>query len=114
MSLHIKRVYEDPSDDDGFRVLVDRIWPRGVSKQRARLDEWLKEVAPSTGLRKWFHHEEPKWHEFERRYLAELEDNPAIDDLRRIVDEHPVVTLVYSARNEDENQAVVVRNFLSR
>nr|WP_167309735.1 DUF488 domain-containing protein [Terrimesophilobacter mesophilus] len=111
--VRIKRIYEDPAADDGYRVLVDRIWPRGVSKDRAKLDEWLKEAAPSTQLRTWFHHEEPKWDEFQSRYRAELDENEAVGDLRRILASQPVVTLLYSARNEEENQAVVLRDYLT-
>lgn len=113
MSVRIKRIYEDPADDDGYRVLVDRIWPRGVSKDRARLDEWLKDVAPSTQLRTWFHHEEPKWSEFQSRYRAELDTNDAVGVLRGLLASNSVVTLLYSARNEEENQAVVLRDYLA-
>ncbi len=112
MSVHIKRVYEKWSQDDGYRVLVDRIWPRGVSKQKAHVDEWLKEVAPTTELRKWFDHDDSKWVEFQKRYRTELGSNPEIDTLRAIVKEHGVVALIYSAHSEDENQAVVLRDYL--
>ena len=112
MALRIKRIYEDPAPDDGYRVLVDRIWPRGVSKERAQLDEWLKEVAPTTELRKWFNHEEPKWQEFRKRYAAELDKNEAVSALRKIIAGHPVVTLVYSAHSETENQAIALRDYL--
>lgn len=113
MTLRIKRIYEDPIADDGFRVLVDRIWPRGVSKERAKLDVWLKDVAPTTELRQWFHHEEPKWPEFTRKYRAELADNPEVGTLRDILSAHERVTLLYSARDEEENQAVVLRDYLA-
>lgn len=113
MTLQIKRIYEDPASGDGFRVLVDRIWPRGVSKERAKLDLWLKEVAPTTELRQWFHHEEPKWPEFVTRYRAELAENPAVGALREVLAAHPVVTLLYSAHNAGENQAVALRDFLA-
>lgn len=112
MSLLIKRVYEEPSTADGYRVLVDRIWPRGVSKEKAHVDEWLKEVGPSTELRKWFNHEDAKWDEFQTRYRAEIEKNPDVDTLRGIIRERRNVTLVYSAHSETENQAVVLRDFL--
>lgn len=114
MTLHIKRIYEDPASGDGYRVLVDRLWPRGMSKQRAKLDEWLKEIAPSAELRQWFGHEDAKWVEFHKRYVAELNDNAEVDVLRRLLAEQDAVTLVYSARNEEENQAVVLRDYLSR
>lgn len=113
MTVRIKRIYEDPDDAlDGYRILVDRIWPRGVSKERARLDLWLKEVAPTTELRTWFHHEEPKWPEFQKRYRAELAENPAVEELRALIATHDPVTLLYSAHDEAENQAVVLLDFL--
>jgi uncharacterized protein YeaO (DUF488 family) len=107
----VRRIYDDPSPDDGFRVLVDRLWPRGVSKERAALGLWLKEVAPSTGLRQWFHHEEPRFDEFRARYEAELDDNPAVDELRALGREHPVVTLLVGARDE-HNHGVVLEEYL--
>ena len=113
MTVRIKRIYEDPEEADGFRILVDRIWPRGVSKERAKLDVWLKEVAPTTELRTWFHHEEPKWPEFQKRYQAELETNPALAELRKLIADHDPVTLLYSAHDEAENQAVVLRDYLA-
>lgn len=113
MTVKIKRIYDDPSDGDGYRVLVDRIWPRGVSKERAKLDIWLRDVGPSTDLRKWFNHEDKKWEEFRKRYRSELEGNEAIQQLRHVVGAHPVVTLLYSAHNQSENQAVVLRDFLN-
>lgn len=110
--MHIKRIYEEPSKEDGYRVLVDRIWPRGMSKQKASIDVWLKEIAPTTQLREWFHHEAPKWAEFQKRYRAELDDNPEVETMRGILSGHGVVTLIYSARNEEENQAAVLRDYL--
>ncbi|MDF2847191.1 MAG: MarR family transcriptional regulator [Oerskovia sp.] len=112
MTLHVRRVYADPTPDDGYRVLVDRLWPRGLSKERAQVDRWLKEVAPSTALRTWFHHDHALFHEFVARYRAELDQNPAVDDLRAIVAEHQLVTLLYGAKDEQDNQAVVLRDYL--
>jgi uncharacterized protein YeaO (DUF488 family) len=112
MSIRIKRAYEPYSPEDGYRVLVDRIWPRGVSKEEAHLDEWDKEVAPSTELRKWFGHDPAKFDEFRTRYLAELQGNPALERIRERA-EHDVVTLVYSAHDEEHNQAVVLAQALS-
>lgn len=113
MTFAVKRVHEEPSPEDGFRVLVDRLWPRGVSRQRARLDLWLKEVAPSTDLRTWFHAEPGRFDEFAARYEAELSDNPAVDELREIGARHPVVTLLYAARAaHDRNHAAVLARFL--
>lgn len=115
MVVGIKRVYEQVADDDGYRVLVDRVWPRGVSKERARCDEWLPRVGPSAPLRSWFGHDDEKFPEFAARYRAELsegESHEALGELRRIVREHQRVTLVYGAKNERHNQAVVLREVL--
>ncbi len=112
MSLRIRRVYDDATPDDGYRVLVDRLWPRGVSKERAQVDRWLKEVAPSNELRTWFHHDRSLFDEFVVRYRTELDQNPAVEELRAIVAEHPVVTLLYGAKDEQDNQAVVLRDYL--
>lgn len=110
--LKIKRVYEKPESDDGRRVLVDRIWPRGLSKERARVDEWAKELAPSAELRRWFGHDDAKFDEFERRYRAELEaHDEALDKLAERA-RSGTVTLVYGARNERSNQAVVLERAL--
>ncbi len=112
MSVQLRRVYDEPSDDDGLRVLVDRLWPRGLTKERAAVDVWLRDVAPSTDLRRWFHHEEPLFDEFTRRYRAELADNPALDELRALVASHDVVTLLYGAKDPVHNQATVLRDLL--
>ncbi len=112
MELKTKRIYDDPSPDDGYRVLVDRLWPRGVSKERAALGEWAKEVAPSDELRTWFHHEVQNWAEFERRYRAELDQNPAAAGLRDSLAGHKVVTLLYSAKDDHHNQALVLADWL--
>jgi uncharacterized protein YeaO (DUF488 family) len=109
--LRLKRAYEAAAPGDGRRVLVDRVWPRGVSKAEAHIDLWLKEVAPSTALRKWFGHLPERWPEFRERYREELRANPAVDELRRIVGEGPV-TLVYGARDKERNQAVVLAEYL--
>lgn len=111
-SLSLKRAYEPPAESDGTRILVDRLWPRGLDKQHAAIDEWLKDVAPSPELRKWFGHDPARWPEFRRRYLAELADNEATARLRKLVREHRV-TLVYGARDTEHNQAVILRDFLT-
>ena len=111
--VRIKRVYEPPSREDGYRVLVDRLWPRGLSKADAGLDLWLKDVAPSTELREWFHHDPTRDAEFTARYRAELDGNPAMETLREVAREHPVITLLYAARDTQANQAVVLRDELS-
>ncbi|MHC2999861.1 DUF488 domain-containing protein [Microbacterium sp. HJ5] len=108
MAVQLKRVYDDPSPGDGFRVLVDRLWPRGVSKERAAVQAWAKEVAPSTGLRQAFHRDGLPWDEFERSYRAELAENPALDALRAELARHPVSTLLYGAQDPDRNHAVVL------
>lgn len=112
MSVRIKRIYDAPSDDDGYRVLVDRIWPRGVSKQAARLDRWLKAVAPSTELRRWFGHDPSRWDEFRKRYRGELGETPAL--VQELVDKagSSSVTLLFSARDRQHNQAVVLREWI--
>ena len=109
--IKTKRVYLPPDDSDGRRILVDRLWPRGLTKEKAAVDVWLKDVAPSTELRQWFHHEEPRWDEFQRRYEAELRQNPAVGELRKLLAEGPA-TLLYGAKSETENQAVVLIAFL--
>ncbi|MGE0282492.1 MAG: DUF488 domain-containing protein [Rhizobiaceae bacterium] len=115
MKLHIKRAYDAPSSDDGFRVLVDRLWPRGLSKASAHIDLWAKEVAPSTELRKWFAHDPEKWLGFRERYLAELDANRlAVDSLLARLSDEGVVTLLYAAHDERYNNAVVLWDYLKR
>lgn len=112
MRIAIKRVYEPKSAADGHRILVDRLWPRGLSKDKAGVDLWLKDVAPSTELRHWFDHDPAKWDEFKRRYRAELDANgEAFDDLRQAIGAGPA-TLLYGARDERHNQAVVLLELL--
>ncbi len=108
-----KRVYEPAEEKDGYRVLVDRLWPRGLSRDEARLDLWLKEVAPSSELRKWFHHDTSRWTEFGERYREELGRNPALDELREVVAKHRGVTLLYGSRDEAHNHAVIIQELLA-
>ena len=112
MTIDLKRVYEKPSPRDGYRVLVDRLWPRGVSKDAARLDAWMKHIAPSHELRKWFHHDRSRWAEFRRRYLSELRSHR--EELRRLArrSRKERVTLVFGARDEERNHAVVLKQYL--
>jgi uncharacterized protein YeaO (DUF488 family) len=112
--IRIKRVYEEPSPDDGFRVLVDRLWPRGLTRERAQADVWLKEIAPSTALRLWFRHDPRLWEEFRRRYKAELAANTALDDLRVLVRGRKRATLLYGAKVTDHNHAIVLREAILR
>ena len=115
MEVKLKRAYESPSADDGYRVLVDRLWPRGLSKEKLHVDLWLKEIAPSNDLRQWFGHETSKWEEFRKRYLRELEQNAeAVALFREAVKGRNRVTLVYAARDAEHNEAVVLQAFLSR
>ena len=110
--VNIKRVYEEPKKNDGKRILVDRLWPRGLRKAEVKVDLWLKEIAPSTALRKWFSHEPSKWEEFKKRYSVELEKKyEQISLLEREVSEGKV-TLVYGAKDREHNGAVVLREFL--
>ncbi len=111
MKIAIKRVYETASSDDGVRILVDRLWPRGLSKDRAKIDLWLRDVAPSTELRRWFHHEPEKWDELRRRYFAELTDNAAA---RSVLGEasRSKETLLFATKNEERNNAVALREYL--
>jgi uncharacterized protein YeaO (DUF488 family) len=111
-NVKIKRAYEPAEKEDGTRVLVDRLWPRGVSKQEARLDQWNRELAPSPELRRWFGHKVSRWHEFSLRYRLELARHAeALGELRRRAKEGPV-TLVYAAKDEHHNHAIVLKNVL--
>ena len=114
MDIRIKRINEPAEPGDGERYLVDRLWPRGVKRATATLAEWLKEVAPDDALRRWFGHDPARWGEFRRRYLAELQSRP--ESLRPLLEAlgRGTVTLVYSARDEEHNQAVVLREYLLR
>jgi len=114
MKAHIKRVYDSPEKSDGTRILVDRLWPRGLSKAKARVDLWLKDIAPSTELRKWFGHDPGKWAEFEKRYRAELEGNGEPVALLKSATKKGPVTLVYGAKDEAHNEAVVLQELLNR
>lgn len=114
MAVRLKRAYEPPAGSDGYRVLIDRLWPRGVSKQEAHLDEWARELAPSSELRRWFGHEPDKFDEFRRRYRTELADQEEkLGELRRRAREG-TLTLVYSARDTEHNDAVVLAELLRR
>lgn len=108
----IKRVYDPAAPGDGYRVLVDRLWPRGVSHERAALDLWLKEVAPSAELRVWYSHQEQRFPEFTQRYTAELATNPAFAQLRALIAEHPVTTLLYGSKSP-LNEAAVLADVLA-
>ncbi|MBS1942597.1 MAG: DUF488 family protein [Bacteroidetes bacterium] len=112
MDIRIKRIYEEAAKDDGYRLLVDRVWPRGMTKEHAHVDEWLKEFGPSTELRQWFGHVPEKYPEFRKRYVKELKALSAELDKVRALARKQRVTLVYSAKDEEHNQAVVLREVL--
>lgn len=114
MDIRLKRAYEPPAPSDGYRVLIDRLWPRGVSRERARLDEWDQELPPSTKLREWFGHEPSRFEEFRRRYIEELRgQGPRLTELRRRA-RTGTLTLVYAARDTEHNDAVVLAQVLRR
>lgn len=109
--IQLKRVYDPYSKEDGYRILVDRLWPRGVSKEKAHLDLWLKEIGPTTELRKWFGHDPKKWEEFEKRYKKELKDKTElVQQLKNLEKKHKQVTLLYGARDTEHNEATVLQN----
>lgn len=111
----IKRVYDKKGKDDGFRILVDRLWPRGMSKEKAQVDFWLKEIAPSNKLRKWFDHDPEKWPEFQNRFKKELNENKdSVDILKKKIKENKNVTLVYAAKDKEHNNAVFLRDYLNK
>jgi len=110
--IRVKRAYEPATEDDGFRVPVDRLWPRGLSKDKAKVDLWLKEIAPSDELRKWFSHDPEKWIDFKRKYRLELEKKKELLEITRAEKEKGTVTLLYSARDNIHNQAVALRTIL--
>lgn len=113
MNVSIKRVYEEPSDEDGTRVLVDRLWPRGLTKQKAKVDLWLKEIAPSTELRKWFSHDPAKWSGFQERYATELKGKSALVEQLKKLSREGRVTLVYGAKDELHNEAVILKQWIA-
>lgn len=115
MQIKLKRVYEEASADDGWRVLVDRIWPRGLTKEKAALNDWCKDIAPSTELRKWFNHEVEKWPEFIKKYHDELDQEHA--DVLAFMDsikDHQTVSFLYAAHDDDHNNAVILKSYIKK
>ena len=113
VQVQLKRIYEPPQKSDGYRVLVDRVWPRGLSKDAAQIDLWMKDIAPSTALRKWFNHDPARWVGFQEKYRAELRElGDKLDELRARAKKEPV-TLLYGAKDTEHNQAVVLRDVLA-
>ena len=111
--IKIKRIYEPHNASDGYRILVDRLWPRGIKKETANINIWMKEIAPSTELRKWFNHEPEKWKSFLQKYKAELEHASLFADLKTLTEKHKTITLLYGSREEKYNQAIALKTFLS-
>ncbi len=112
--IKVKRIYDAPLKDDGYRILVDRLWPRGLKKENAFIDLWLKEIAPTTALRKWFNHEPGKWQEFKNRYFEELATNNFVGDVLKIYNNYPIVTLLFAAHDQNYNHALVLKSFLEK
>lgn len=111
--IGLKRIYNDYSEEDGYRILLDRLWPRGIKKENAYIDLWLKEIAPSTELRKWFNHEEEKFLTFREKYLNELKENQEIfEELKNIVRKHKRVTFLFAAKNEQYNHTTLLKDLL--
>lgn len=113
MKIQLKRVYQEAAEEDGYRILTERLWPRGVSKERAKLHKWMKGIAPSHELRKWFNHEEEKWEEFKERYRRELFGSEAVQDLADIIHKQEKVTFVYASKDESYNSTVLLRDFMT-
>lgn len=118
MPVKVKRIYEDAADNDGVRVLVDRVWPRGMSKEEARLDHWMKEVGPSNDLRKWFGHDPDKFNDFKKKYKEELksgDQEKELEELKKLTKQHnKKLTLLYGAKDEKNNQANVLKEILDQ
>lgn len=111
--IKIKRAYEKAEKEDGIRILVDRLWPRGLDKESLKIDEWMREIAPSDKLRKWFAHDPVKWEEFSKRYRKELEYKKDLIEKLKIISRDSKVTLIYSAKDEEHNQAIVLRDLIN-
>jgi uncharacterized protein YeaO (DUF488 family) len=115
-TINIKRIYKPAEKTDGFRVLVDRLWPRGISKEAAHLDLWLKEIAPPTELRQWFHSSDAddRWDEFKARYLMELHENDVVSQLADLANDNETVTLLYAVPDENHNHALILKEFIEK
>lgn len=113
--IKIKRIYDAPTKEDGYRILIDRIWPRGLTKEKAKIDLWLKEIAPSDDLRKWFAHDPEKWEEFKNKYKEELKTRQELlHKIKQLAREKGTVTMLYSAKDEKHNNAVALNDFLKK
>jgi uncharacterized protein YeaO (DUF488 family) len=111
--IKLKRVYEEPSPADGYRILTERLWPRGVSKERAKLDRWMKGIAPSHDLRKWFDHDPDKWEEFKDLYRKELFGSEAVNEMLGIIEKEETVTFVFASKEEEYNSSVLLKEFIA-
>jgi uncharacterized protein YeaO (DUF488 family) len=111
-NIKIKRIYEPFAKADGYRILVDRLWPRGMKKEDAHIDKWLKEIAPSTELRQWFHAEPGRWEQFRMKYMDELKNLNAVDELKADIKSHETVTLLYSVKDGEHNHALILSEFI--
>ncbi len=111
-TIKIKRIYDPLHEKDGFRILVDRLWPRGIKKENAQVDHWMKTVAPSTELRKWFAHDPAKWKSFQKKYKEELKKTDALEELKSYSKKYKKITLLYAAKDEQHNHAVVLQQLL--
>ena len=114
MPVKIKRIYEPYSKDDGYRILIDRLWPRGIKKENSHIDQWQKEIAPSTELRKEFNHMVDKWEQFKLAYHTELKTSSAVDELLEDIKKHKTVTLLFVAKDEEHNHALVLQDFIKK
>jgi len=112
MAIKIKRIYEPPAETDGYRILVDRLWPRGLKKEDAHIDKWLKAIAPSTALRTWIHSDKGNWDIFELKYLDELKNSEGLQELKALLKAHKTVTFLYAARDEQHNHALVLKKLI--
>jgi|ERR1700761_129723 len=113
MTIQIKRIYDPHTPSDGYRILIDRLWPRGIRKEDAHIDLWLKEIAPDNELRKWFDHDPAKWKTFQEKYRAAIHKNPALAQLKEVIHQHKTITLLYSAKDIEHNNALVLKNYLT-
>lgn len=114
MNIKLKRIYEPKENADGLRILVDRLWPRGIKKEEANVDMWMKDIAPSSTLRKWFAHDATKWNTFKTKYKAELKQSKNIENLLSSLQQHKTITLVYAAKDTKHNHAIVIKEFLEQ
>lgn len=112
--INIKRVYENPSPGDGYRILIDRLWPRGVSKEMARIDLWEKNIAPTSSLRRWFSHDPLLWMDFRIKYLSELKKNKFIPQIVELIKVKQIVTLVYAAKDSEHTHAIILKSYLEK